>query len=79
VELDYKVTNLTTTNLNYKVMEAKELLDKALDFIVETQEDNDYICEQMCEEYVGDYCANNCQNLNKECVKLFLQKVYNKD
>ena len=59
-------------------MKAKELLDKALDFIVETQEQNDYICEQMCEEYVGDYCANNCQNLNKECVKLFLQKVYNK-
>jgi hypothetical protein len=36
-------------------MKANELLDKALDFIVETQEQNDYICEQMCEEYVGDY------------------------
>jgi len=61
-------------------MEATELLDKALDFIVETQEENDYICEQMCEDYVvGDYCANNCQNLNKECVKLFLEKVYKKD
>ena len=58
---------------------AEELLDKALDFIVETQEENDYICEQMVEEYVGDYCANNCQNLNKECVKLFLEKVYKKD
>lgn len=58
---------------------AEELLGKALDFIVETQEENDYICEQMCEEYVGDYCANNCQNLNKECVKLFLEKVYKKD
>ena len=57
-------------------MKANELLDKALDFIVETQEDNDYICEQMIEEYVGDYCVNNCQNLNKECVKLFLEKVY---
>lgn len=58
-------------------MEANELLGKALDFIVETQENNDYICEQMCNEYV-DYCEKNCQNLNKECVKLFLQKVYNK-
>ena len=59
-------------------MKANELLDKALDFIVETQESNDYICEQMIEECVGDYCEKNCQNLNKECVKLFLQKVYNK-
>jgi hypothetical protein len=57
---------------------AEELLGKALDFIVEIQEENDYICEQMCEEYVGDYCASNCQNLNKECVKLFLEKVYKK-
>ena len=60
-------------------MKANELLDKALDFIVETQEQDDYICEQMCENSVGDYCVNNCQNLNKECVKLFLQKVYNKE
>ena len=58
---------------------AEDLLDKALDFIVETQEENDYICEQMFEGAVGDYCANNCQNLNKECVKLFLEKVYRKD
>lgn len=58
---------------------AEELLDKALDFIVETQKDNDYICEQMVEELVDDYCAENCQNLNKDCVKLFLKKVYKKD
>ena len=31
-------------------MEMTELLDRALDFIVETQKQNDYICEQMCEE-----------------------------
>ena len=78
------MTATIITNYNMKLsknlcsMEAKELLDKALYFIVETQEENDYICEQMCEEYVGDYCEKNCQNLNKECVKLFLQKVYNK-
>lgn len=59
-------------------MKVNELLDKALNFIVETQEKNDYICEQMVER-VGDYCKKNCQNLNKECVKLFLQKVYNKE
>ena len=38
---------------------AEELLGKALDFIVETQEQNDYICEQMTTEYVGDYCEKN--------------------
>lgn len=59
-------------------MKANEMLDRALDFIVETQEQNDYICEQMIEELTDDYCVNNCQNLNKECVKLFLEKVYNK-
>ncbi len=59
-------------------MTQQELLEKALDFIVETQESNDYICEQMIDGGFGDYCMNNCQNLNKECVKLFLQNVYNK-
>ena len=49
------------------------LLDKALDFIVETQEDNDYICEKMSELDEWDYCVNNCQNLKKECVKRFLK------
>ena len=52
-------------------MEMTELLDRALDFIVETQKQNDYICEQMIEEYVGDYCEKNCQNLNKEYVEKY--------
>lgn len=59
-------------------MTQQELLEKALDFIVETQESNDYICELMLDGGFSDYCANNCTNLNKECVKLFLQNVYNK-
>lgn len=57
-------------------MKANELLDKALDFIVETQEQNDYICEQMVEEKVGDYCEKNCQNLNKQCVAIYLERIY---
>lgn len=60
-------------------MTQKELLSKALDFIVETQGQLDYICERMSEESVGNYCEKNCQDLNKECVKLFLEKVYNKN
>ena len=59
-------------------MTNKELLNKALDFIVETQQDNDLICEQMCESVCGDYCANNCQNLNRQCVTMFLEQIYNK-
>lgn len=58
--------------------EDKELLDKAIDFIVETQKDDDYICEQMIEGLPNDYCENNCQNLNKDCVKLFLSNIYKK-
>ena len=54
----------------------EQLAQKAIDFIVETQEENDYICEQMVEECVGNYCYNNCQNLNNECVIMFLEKVY---
>lgn len=57
--------------------EEKKLLDKALDFIVETQEENDYICDQMVFKLKENYCENNCHNLNKECVKLFLEKLYN--
>lgn len=49
------------------------LLDKALNFIVETQEDNDYIYEKMSELDEWEYCENNCQNLNKECVIRFLK------
>ena len=59
-------------------MTGEELLDRAFDFIVETQESNDYICEQMIDEMPDNYCDNNCQNLNKECVKLFLKNVYKK-
>jgi len=56
-----------------------ELLDKALDFIVETQESDDYICEKMMSEYDEfEYCANNCQNLNKECVRRFLNHYESK-
>lgn len=55
----------------------KILFEKAIDFIVETQSSNDYICEQMI-DYDGNYCANNCQNLNNDCVRLFLAKVYKK-
>ena len=53
------------------------LLGKALDFIVETQEDNDYICEKMSELDEWEYCENNCQNLNKECIKRFLKHYEN--
>ena len=54
-------------------MKIKELAEKAVNFIVETQKDNDYICEQMDAEY----CKNHCiDHLRKECVLEFLEKVY---
>lgn len=52
----------------------EELAQKAVDFIVETQENNDYICEQL-----GEWCETHCIDfLREECVKEFLMNHYTK-
>ena len=54
--------------------EKAQAYDKALDFIVEREESNDYICEELLSiPNEAVYCADNCQNLNKECIKRFLK------
>ena len=56
-------------------MQDKELLNEALDFIVEREQDNDYICDvlnDISEE--TDICAEKCQYLNKSCVLRFLRR-----
>ena len=56
-------------------MTNKEFFDEALDFIVEREQDNDYICDvlnDISEE--TDICAEKCQNLNKSCVLRFLRR-----
>ena len=56
-------------------MTDSQLLDKALDFIVETQEDYDRICEEM-----GEWCEQNCiSTLNRQCVLKYLKDVYEKE
>lgn len=60
-------------------MTDKEYLDKALEFIVEREESNDYICEMLHripEEF--KICSRNCQNLDRLCVLRFLVN-YKKD
>ena len=53
-------------------MKQEQILDKAIEFIVETQEDNDYICENN-----GDWCETHCiDTLRKECVLHYLKEVY---
>lgn len=53
-------------------MKIKELVNKAIDFIIETQIENDYICEMN-----GDWCENHCIDyLRKECVIHFLENNY---
>ena len=53
-------------------MKWKDLANKAVDFIVETQENNDYICEMN-----GEWCETHCiDSLRKECVHHFLENVY---
>ena len=50
-------------------MSLQELADKAVDFIIDTQIDNDYICEQN-----GEWCETHCiDHLRKECVIKFLE------
>lgn len=59
-------------------MTDSQYLDKALDFIVEQEKENDYICTRMLEipeEY--EVCVNNCQNLNRICVLRFLKRYKN--
>lgn len=67
-------------NIDYwhqKYLDKVQELDKALDFIVEREEDNDYICEILHDKDF-DVCADTCRNLNKDCVLRFL-KYYNKE
>lgn len=59
-------------------MTDSQYLDKALDFIVEQERENDYICTRMLEipeEY--EICVKDCQNLNKICVLRFLKRYKN--
>jgi hypothetical protein len=59
-------------------MTDSQYLNKALDFIVEQEKENDYICTRMLEipeEY--EVCASDCQNLNIICVLRFLKRYKN--
>lgn len=59
-------------------MTDSQYLDKALDFIVEQEKENDYICTRMLEipeEY--KVCVNDCQNLGRICVLRFLKRYNN--
>lgn len=50
-----------------------KLLDAAINFIVETQKDNDYICDLMSPEYCETHCIDH---LCRECVIEFLKNKY---
>ena len=55
-------------------MTDSQYLDSALDFIVEREERDDYICSELLEipeEY--EMCRRDCQNLCRNCVLRFLE------
>lgn len=55
-------------------MKANELLDKALDLIVELCKDDDNICSALHEiPKENNYCAEHCDNFNKSCVLRYLK------
>lgn len=56
-------------------MQDEKLLNEALDFIVEREQDNDYICDVLNDIYEEtDICAEKCQYLNKSCVLRLLRR-----
>ena len=71
--------NIKTNNhVLYRRMTDSQYLDKALDFIVEREQDDDYICELLHEiPEECEICRNDCQGLDRICVLKFL-KYYKK-
>jgi hypothetical protein len=55
-------------------MNESEMLYKALNFIVELEEDNDRICEALL-NFPSEmkYCEENCHKLNCNCVRRYLR------
>lgn len=55
-------------------MNDTETLNKALGFIVESQRDNDYICEEL-HRFPNEHktCEQECVGLNRRCVTRFLR------
>lgn len=55
-----------------------QYLDKALDFIVEREKSDDYICSELHEiKTEKEVCAKDCKNLDRICILRFL-KYYKK-
>ena len=64
---DYKKKNIN-------LLSDKEYLDRAIDFIVDREEENDYICEKL-HEIPEEFkiCSEDCQNLDHWCILRFLK------
>ncbi len=55
-------------------MTDSQLLDKALDFIVKRERNDDYICAGLFDfPEENKICAENCEGLNRDCVLRFLK------
>lgn len=55
-------------------MTDSQYLSKALDFIVEREQSDDYICEKLANYPVdNDICKIDCQGLCRICVLRFLK------
>lgn len=55
-------------------MSDSEYLDKAIDFIVEREKDDDYICCALSDTPdEASFCAKDCQGVDRQCVLRFLK------
>lgn len=56
------------------IMNSEELLDKAIDYIYDLVQDDDYICEALMDIPEEEkFCAAYCQCLCKDCIVRFLK------
>ena len=76
---DALVNHQGHTTKDYKkkdinLLSDKEYLDRAIDFIIDREEENDYICEKL-HEIPEEFkvCSEDCQNLDHWCILRFLK------
>lgn len=76
---DALVNHQGHTTKDYKkkdinLLSDKEYLDRAIDFIVDREEENNYICEKL-HEIPDEFkvCSEDCQNLDHWCILRFLK------
>lgn len=66
-------------DLEKKIKQLTKERDQAYDFIVDlVKDDPSTLCEDV-EMNCDDWCANNCENFNRDCLKKFFANYKKED